>query len=57
MYPLGADLWVIPTRRSMDSAPPGEWTVQLRRDGAGAVVGLRLGCWLARNIDYRRSGA
>ncbi len=57
MYPLGEDLWVISTRRSMDSAPPGEWTVQLRRDGAGAVVGLRVGCWLARNIDYRRVGA
>lgn len=57
MYPLGEDLWVIPTRRSMDSSPPGEWTVQVRRDAAGAVSGLRIGCWLARNIDYRRAGA
>lgn len=54
MYPLADDLWVITTRRSMDAAPPGDWTVQIRRDPSGKVSGLRLGCWLARNIDYRR---
>ena len=54
MYPLAEDLWVITTRRSMDAAPPGDWTVQIRRDHAGSVSGLRLGCWLARNIDYQR---
>ncbi|MDO9525956.1 MAG: D-aminopeptidase [Gemmobacter sp.] len=54
MYPLGKDLWVITTRRSMDAAPPGDWTVQVHRDGQGAVVGLTVGCWLARRISYRR---
>ncbi len=54
MHPVADDLWVIPTRRSMDSSPPGDWTVQVRRDGSGAVAGLTLGCWLARRIDYRR---
>ena len=52
MYPLAQDLWIVTTRRSMDAAPPGDWTVQIRRNLAGDVTGLRLGCWLARNIDY-----
>ncbi|MBI1217119.1 MAG: D-aminopeptidase [Rhodobacteraceae bacterium] len=54
MYPVGPDVWVITTRRSMDAAAPGDWTVQLRRDDGGAVIGLTLGCWLARRIAYRR---
>lgn len=54
MHPIAADLWVIPSRRSMDASPPGDWTVQLHRNGAGAVAGLTLGCWLARRIGYRR---
>lgn len=56
MYPLARDLWIITTRRSMDAAPPGDWTVQVHRDGAGAVAGLTVGCWLARNIRYAREG-
>lgn len=55
MYPLAEDLWIITTRRSMDAAPPGDWTVQIRRGKSGDVCGLTLGCWLARNIDYRRA--
>ncbi len=55
MHPVAEDIWVIPTRRSMDSSPPGDWTVQVQRSEAGAVVGLLLGCWLARRIAYRRS--
>lgn len=54
VYPLAADLWCVTTRRAMDAAPPGEWTVIVRRDPGGAVSGLTLGCWLARNLDYRR---
>ncbi|TMV76716.1 D-aminopeptidase, partial [Thioclava sp. BHET1] len=56
IYPAGADVWIITSRRSMDAAPPGDWTVQIRRDAAGAVSGLGLGCWLARNIAYDRIG-
>jgi len=55
MYPLADDLWVITTRRSMDAAPPGDWTVQIRRSASGAISGVTLGCWLARNIEYRRT--
>lgn len=52
--PVARDIWILTTRRSMDSSPPGDWTLQIRRDDAGRVSGLRLGCWLARNLDYRR---
>lgn len=54
MYPLAADLWTVTSRRAMDAAPPGEWTLRIRRNAAGAASGLTLGCWLARAISYRR---
>lgn len=53
MYPVAKDVWVIPTRRSMDASPPGDWTMLVRREG-GQVIGLTLGCWLARGIAYTR---
>ncbi|MEO6299079.1 MAG: D-aminopeptidase [Paracoccaceae bacterium] len=55
MYPVAVDVWVITTRRSMDASAPGDWTVQVRRDETGSVIGLTVGCWLARRIEYRRS--
>ena len=54
MYPVAADVWIITTRRSMDASPPGDWTVRVRRDAGGAVLGLTVGCWLARRIGYQR---
>jgi D-aminopeptidase len=53
MYPQAQDVWIIPTRRSMDASPPGDWTVLIHRD-AGGVTGLTLGCWLARGLEYKR---
>ena len=53
MYPEARDIWAIPTRRSMDASPPGDWTVQVHRE-QGRVAGLTLGCWLARGIGYRK---
>ena len=53
MYPVAQDIWIIPTRRSMDASPPGDWTLQVHRH-SGAVTGLTLGCWLARGIRYQR---
>ena len=52
MYPLAADVWAVTTRRAMDAAPPGEWTLVIRRGPVGAIEGLSLGCWLARKIDF-----
>ena len=48
MYPVAEGLWVITTRRSMDAAAPGDWTVLALPDG-----GLQVGCWLARGLRYR----
>lgn len=55
LQPVTPDHWVVMTRRSMDAPAPGDWTLSLVRDAAGAVTGARLGCWLAREIDYRKT--
>ena len=55
MYPLAEDVWIVTSRRAIDAAAPGDWTVLVERDVAGAVTALRVGCWLARGIDYRRA--
>lgn len=55
VVPAGKDVWLVATRRSMDAPAPGDWTLVVRRDAGGAVVGLTLGCWLARAIDYARA--
>ncbi|MFT8242471.1 D-aminopeptidase [Roseomonas sp. BN140053] len=52
LLPLAADTWLLPCPRALDFAAPGDWTVRLRRDGAGRVAGLQLGSWLARGLDY-----
>ncbi|WP_439814369.1 D-aminopeptidase [Zavarzinia sp. CC-PAN008] len=52
--PAGPDTWTIATRRSMDAPAPGDWTLCLARASDGTTTGLRLGCWLARDIAYRR---
>jgi len=57
LTPLGADLWAMPCPRALDVAPPGDWTLAVRRDGAGAITGLSVGCWLARDLAYARIGA
>lgn len=48
MYPVAEGVWVITSRRSMDAAAPGDWTVLALPDG-----GLQVGCWLARSLRYR----
>jgi D-aminopeptidase len=55
MAPAGRDVWTIATRRSMDAPAPGDWTLVADRDAAGAVIGLTLGCWLARGLRYVRA--
>lgn len=58
MYPLyniGSDVWLLPVQRSMDAPSPGEWKLVFRRNEAGEIVGLKVGCWLARNLEYTAS--
>jgi D-aminopeptidase len=52
--PIGGDLYALPCPRALDHTPPGDWTLAFRRDAAGAVVGAKVGCWLARGLDYAR---
>lgn len=52
--PVGPDLWIVVTRRSMDAPAPGDWTLQVIRDEEGHIAGVTLGCWLARGINYAR---
>lgn len=54
LEPAGPDLWMLPCPRALDHAPPGDWTLAFRRDAAGQVSGLILGCWLARGLYYAR---
>lgn len=54
MYALAEDVWIVTSRRALDAAAPGDWTVLIQRDAAGAVTGLTLGCWLARGLTYQR---
>jgi len=56
LVPLGADLWALPCPRALDHAPPGDWTLHLRRDGSGRPEAIGLGCWLARRLTYGRVG-
>ena len=52
VFPVSEDVWIMPCQRAMDAPAPGDWTIRVKRDGEGKVIGLRLGCWLARQIDY-----
>ncbi len=55
LLPLAEDVWLLPCRRSMDAPAPGDWTIRVRRDAAGVVRGLTVGCWLARRVEYERA--
>lgn len=54
--PIGPDIWALPCPRALDHTPPGDWTLAIRRDGAGRATGVMLGCWLARGLRYDRVG-
>ena len=54
LEPIGADVWMMPCRRALDHTPPIEWTLAFRRDAAERVIGVDVGCWLARRLPYAR---
>ncbi|WP_367160671.1 D-aminopeptidase [Kozakia baliensis] len=54
LQPLSQDLWLLPCLRALDHSPPGAWTLSFQRDESGNVTGARVGCWLARDLFYRR---
>jgi D-aminopeptidase len=53
LIPYAEDIWLLPCPRALDYGAPGDWTVRVRRDG-GAVAGLSVGCWLARDVAFSR---
>lgn len=57
LEPVAEDIWALPCPRALDHTPPGDWTLLVRRDAAGRVAGVTLGCWLARRLAYARVGA
>ncbi|KAJ5679802.1 hypothetical protein N7462_008046 [Penicillium macrosclerotiorum] len=52
LYYLGDDVWQLTCPRGLDAPAPGNWTMVLKRDDRGAVSGFKIGCWLARGIDF-----
>ena len=55
--PVAPDVLALPCPRALDHTPPGDWTLAFRRDAAGRVAGVEVGCWLARRLSYARVGA
>lgn len=53
LHCVGDDVWTLPCPRALDHTPPGDWTLAFRRQD-GRVSGVKVGCWLARNLIYER---
>ncbi len=51
LEPVGPGVWTLPCPRALDHTPPGDWTLAFQGDGS-----VRVGCWLARGLGYRRAG-
>ncbi len=56
LEPIAADVMALPCPRALDYTPPGDWTLVVQRNDTGDVLGLTVGCWLARRLPYRRIG-
>jgi hypothetical protein len=55
MRHLGESVWALGNPRSLDSTPPGDWTVVFKRGEDGnEVTECVVGCWLARNLRYTK---
>jgi len=51
---ISRDVWALPCPRALDHTPPGDWTLAFQRDGVRRIDGVKVGCWLARGLNYRR---
>jgi D-aminopeptidase len=54
LEPIGPDLWALPCPRALDHTPPGDWTLAFQRELSGRIIGVDVGCWLARGLSYAR---
>ncbi|MFT8484397.1 MAG: hypothetical protein ABF689_15590 [Gluconobacter cerinus] len=48
MRHVRGNVWVLPSFRALDAAPPRDWTISMNPDGS-----LIVGCWFARGLRYR----
>jgi D-aminopeptidase len=55
LLPFAPDIWLLPCPRALDYSAPGDWTLRFRRDEAGRVAAVDVGCWLARGIVFARA--
>lgn len=58
---IAQDVLLMPCRRALDHAPPGDWTIQILEtsnvEGQVEATSLQIGCWLARKLYYKRVNA
>jgi len=54
LEPIGVDVMALPCPRALDHSAPGDWTLIARRNDKDDIVGLTVGCWLARRLPYER---
>ncbi|KAF2098805.1 beta-lactamase/transpeptidase-like protein [Rhizodiscina lignyota] len=54
MKRLGEKVWTVACARGVDAPAPGDWTVVSQIDDNSHVVGLTIGCWLARRLIYKK---
>ena len=57
MASVGPDLWRLVCHRSLDAPAPGDWTVRVRRSADGRPETLSVGCWLARDVEFRATSS
>jgi CubicO group peptidase (beta-lactamase class C family) len=49
---LGSDVWALSCPRGLDAPAPGDWTMAFSRDENKTVIGVTVGCWLARGLHF-----
>jgi CubicO group peptidase (beta-lactamase class C family) len=55
MRHLGESVWALGNPRSLDSTPPGDWTIVFGKGEEGKEVQkCTVGCWLARGVEYTK---
>ena len=54
LTPAGLDVWRLSCNRALDAPAPGDWTLRLIRSPQGGVESVRIGCWLARDVVFKR---
>ncbi|KAJ6108849.1 hypothetical protein N7512_008686 [Penicillium capsulatum] len=49
---IGGDVWALTCPRGLDAPAPGDWTLIFSRDESGAIKGFKIGCVLAKCINF-----